>query len=655
MGDFKLTWRLSPLLWLVDEKWEAFLRLIDRHADVADEIAFFLSDDMYTDGTPYDDRRRQAEIVARRIADIRARGRTAGINVWPSFDLYGLEQIHFDHFPRMVNADGSLVKAIACPISEEFLSYTREKYRIYASARPDFIWVDDDCRFTHLSSGSHYPCFCQKCVRGFQNGAWEDRETLVAALNAPENEELRLAWSDYGADRLAAFCAAARAAVDEIDPDIDTPFMTVGATHTTFAGDYIDKCMRALRSRRGRPGHGHYTDIKPDDLQWKAMEVGRQTAEYPDHVTDIFWEEDSHPQTCLNKSFFTRRCEIGMAIMAGCSGIAFNHQSGNPDVDRMLSREVDELHAMRPLWEKFYAAAKDLPWRGLWPVHSWHMCARMDCKNGWFNEEKNLPYDITRPEALGPSGMALTSQKSGACATLLTGETLRAFGREELIDIFRGNVMLDAGALEALTEMGLSHLAGVECDGPTGGCCYLAEHEFCGPFAGWFHVTLNPKIPLRRLRAVCDGVEFLAHIRGFADGEGIPCLAKFTNELGGRVIADGYDPWKYRDDPHQLYLLSSIARWFGAPATISYADPVQTSRLQPFVRTDGERAAVIVLNAGLDESYPCELRLSGSMTEAVILTPDGDEIPLISRREEDALCVSLPPIGRRDMAYILAK
>ena len=205
--------------------------------------------------------------------------------------------------------------------------------------------MDDDTRFTHLG-GVPYPCFCERCVSGFEGGRFASRAELAAELNKPANRDLRRKWSAYGADRLARYCAEVRAAVDAVDPAIDTPFMTVGPTHTTYAGDFIEKCMAALRSRRGRPGHGFYWDDRPEGALRKAMEVGRQTVRYPAYAVDVLYEEESYPCAYLDKAIQTRVNEVWLALAAGCSGVAFNHfpfacQTGNPEVFDPYRQELD--------------------------------------------------------------------------------------------------------------------------------------------------------------------------------------------------------------------------------------------------------------------------------------------------------------------------
>lgn len=668
MSDFKLTWRLIPGLWLNDNNWQDFLNLITKYDDVADEVAFFFSDDTFLDCTPLEDTKRQADTFQKRAAMIRSRGGKVGINVWPTFDLYQNRQKYYADMPRMVTKDGKKINGLACPSSEMFRSYIREKYIIMAQAAPDFIYVDDDCRFTHQNGGG-YPCFCDTCVKKFENGRFQSREELVAALNAKENRDLRIRWSAYGADRLADFCKVVRAAVDEVDPGIDMPFMSVGTSHTTYAGDYIAKCTKALRSRRGRPGLFFFDDRILDKMMWKTMEIGRQVTEYADTVEDLLWEEDSHPQTHLNKSMRARQNEVSLALMAGCTGIAFNHQNTNPCADARLGREVDELHAMRPLWEKYFAFSRGLDWVGMWSVHDWFMNAKMDCETGWFNEfsyglyninthgsEPGAEYDVTVPDKIGTCGVALTTDKKHACATLLAGKTLHSFTEEELRQVFSGNVIMDKYALRELEKMGHGEWAGVKLDeNVIPGAPYATKHPFNGPFANWTHQTLSGMMTAA-LIPLDDTVEMLAEARnGYDATSGYMCISKYENALGGKIIVDAYDPWHYCDEAHKLYLYSSIAEWFGAPLRMRWPDPCCISRMQPYIRTNGSKAAILLVNASLDASYEAELLVAGSMTKAVLIGKDGIEKELTCYREGNRLCITVPSLGGWEIATILAE
>ncbi len=658
MSNFKLTWRIGPKIYTDKTKWESFLRLIDRHNDLADEVAFYIVDDTFPELTPIEDKRKQAEFCATCFEQLRKRGCSVGINVWPTLPLYEVERKFFPDMPRMVDIDGNSLEGLACPVSEKFISYMCEKYSVFASAKPDFIWMDDDCRFTHM--GGRYPCFCNDCVKGFQNGKFANRQALVSALALPENRDLRISWSSYGADRLARLCSALRAAVDETDPTIDIGLMTIGATHTTFSGGYINKCMKALRSQRGRPGHDFYNDRIPDKIMWKTLEVGRQILEYPHTACDIFWEEDSFPQGHLSKSFRTRRNETGLGLMAGCTGVAFNHLAMNDCLDLRLGREVEELHAHRPRWERFLEFSSGLGWSGMWPLYSWFMTAKAKPEYAWLKEKplpenQNPDCDITKPEKIGPYGIPLTADRKNACATLISGKTITSLTEEEIKEVFSGNVYMDGSALEALEELGFGELAGVKIDPVSlpAKLCFMTDHAFCGEFA-----EHNYRIPPRKAHTLIpldDSVEWLGYRKALFE-EGDRCyISKYTNALGGKVIVNGFDAWEFTDNPCNLYLFSSMAEWFDAPIRLKWENPNAVSRVQPYIRTNGKRAAVMLLNASMDTTNPFEIVVKGSMTEAVLLAPDGSETALKSRREEENLCIEIPPIDCWDITYILAE
>lgn len=659
MGNFKLAWRINSKIFAKEENFKSFLRLIDKFSDVADEVAMYVTDDIFPNLSPIEDKIKQTEIIKKCFKDLRKRGCTVGMNVWPSLNLYPVEKFYFPNMPKMVGIDGAVLEDLACPTSKEISDFLCQKYTILAKGNPDFIWVDDDFRFTHL--GGEYPCFCEDCVKGFKNGIFKNREELAKKLEAPENRQLRVEWCSYGADRLAKLCSDLRAAVDKVNPNIDMGLMTVGATHTTFSGDYIEKCMKALRSRRGRPGHDLYSDRDLDKLMWKTLEVGRQVLEYPNTVQDILWEEDSHPQGHLIKSFKTRQNEASLALMAGCTGIAFNHTAMSGNLDERLGREVEELHALRPRWEKFLNFAKDLNWCGMWPLYSWHLTAKANPKYAWlkenpFNKGDCGECDISLPGKIGAFGVALTPHRKNASATLLSGKTLTALDEEELKSVFSGNVYMDASALLALEELGLEKWAGVKVNPQKyqSKACVMDSHPFNGGFAGHgYKVTAEQKtytlIPLD------DTVERIAYRAATLEKGDLCYISKYQNELGGKVIVNGFDAWEYTDTPANLNLFASMGRWFDSPLYLKWKNPHAVSRVQPYIRTNGKKAAVMLLNASLDSTNPFEIAVKGEMTKAVLLNPDGSETTLNCYKEKDRLFVDIPTILPWDIAFVLLK
>ena len=64
MSNFKLAWRIHPWTFTDKANWESFLKLIDKYNDVADEIELYISDDIFPNLSPLDDKRKQMEIYS---------------------------------------------------------------------------------------------------------------------------------------------------------------------------------------------------------------------------------------------------------------------------------------------------------------------------------------------------------------------------------------------------------------------------------------------------------------------------------------------------------------------------------------------------------------------------------------------------------------
>jgi hypothetical protein len=288
-----------------------------------DEIALFFGNMVIWHAyEPMESLTEKAALVRKRILELRAEGFVnIGVNVWPTFgsESQGWEQCPPLPFQPAVSFDGSIAHSTACIQTPEFLAYVQKKYALVSEIYPDFIWIEDDTRMADL--GIAFPCFCDTCLSAFDAGSWKSRKELVAALDSPGQGALRGKWIEFNTAKLENLCSKIRQAVHGVDPRIDLGWMTVGPTHSTYSGRYVGRCAQVLGGRRGRPGHGFYTDEKPRDLIGKALEVGRQLREYPPNLVDIQYEYEDFPCIVLNKSLQTIANEITLALAMGCTGI----------------------------------------------------------------------------------------------------------------------------------------------------------------------------------------------------------------------------------------------------------------------------------------------------------------------------------------------
>lgn len=617
MKRYKISWRMSIDALATPEQTEQLLDLMTKNGMAADEFWIFLSEET---SHAYDPLDRVAEKCERfRIAAerVRARGIRVGINPWPTFGADGGPVPGEPPMPfqPMVGFDGKASGRVACPISPEFLEYTRQRFRLFAQTGCDFIWVDDDCRFTHLG-GASFPCFCPRCVSGFENGRYQNRETLIAALNAPENRELRRAWSAYSARRLAAYCSVVRAAVDEVDPSIETPFMSVGYSHTTFSGDYIHRCMEALRSKAARPGHGFYWDEKPMGMFEKVYEMSRQLSDMPQRaLEDVQYEEESHPCTPLNKAAGTRLIEAVLSIWGGCTGIAMNHlhDAGGKTPFAHLAPETALLGRNRAFFDRYLSFAAELPQAGIWAAFSaWTMSGMKIGADGWFREGGE-DYNANRFVREWPVfGIPVTADPRGAYATLLQGRMPDVFSDTELDDIFQKPVFLDGQALEALWERGFGERAGARVEGRGVGSEELAPCEYTREFEGACRPTLSDRI--YTLRPVSDRTQTLAYLAAPYGGEKKICAVKHKN-----VVTLGFDPYAFTGTPGHMKLMRSLEKTFGARVWIEPTDDYNLPRVAVFARADEHRAAVLLINSETTRAAPFRVCFTGDAKRVTIL------------------------------------
>ncbi len=661
MSRYKITWRIGPegtvkAKNLFPDEFEYLLKLMQAEGEpIADEMWVILAEPTNYCYEPLENIAERCAKFQPFVGIAHRYGVRIGVNPWPTF---GAEEPRLaDAFPRempfqpMVSCDGTVSKRIACPIGPKFLEWSKERYRLFARTGADMVWVDDDCRITHLGSLTNYPCFCPNCVKGFENGAYADRESLVAALNAPENGALRRKWSAWGAKRLATWCAAVREAVDEVDPSIETPFMSVGYSHTTFSGNYIEECIKALRAKSARPGHGFYWDEAPLGMFDKIVEMSRQIADMPDSVrADIQYEEESFPYAPLSKTSDTRLMEMALSVWAGCTGVAMNHMyhAGGSRPFDFLKREFAQLKATRGFFDRYLSFAGDLPQSGIWGAYTqWMMAGMKVGEKGWFNEA-DPAYDNLKFIHEWPCyGFAVTCDPKNSYATLLQGKMAEVLTDAELEEIFRKPILLDGVALECLWERGWGEKTGVRIkNSHVGGVEKLTDHPMNGEFAdstrtALFNVAYD-------LEPVCDGVEVLGSVhRPLGEPDEIT-LTRYNN-----VIVMGYDPYQFTGTPGHLYMKRNLLKALGMPVYLEPADVYDSPRVSTWVRADDKRAAVLLINAQTAPALDFEVCYNGSAEAATAVGLWHADEALAVRREDGFLKARIDRMEPWEMKVVL--
>ncbi len=604
--DKKLTlsWRIGLPHWETEEPFENLLALLREHRSVVDEVAMFetITHHLYI---PLDVYARRMELAAKRLDAFRQAGiPSVGINVLCTIGHVNEAWSYMPPLPcqAMVGHDGSVSHSCACPNTLEMRAYVRAKYELVAKAKPDFIWVDDDIRM-HFH-GVEFGCFCPTCLALFATrvGRTYTREELVQAFDVPGQGGVRELWVDQNIATLESLMTEVRTTIHKVNAGIVIGKMTAGAGWTTYSGQAFDRWFTALGATKGRPGGGFYSDERPLDMLYKALECGRQRATLPPSVHDVQYELENFPYQRLKKSPTSVVNECSLALAHGLNGVAFNM------LGTSLEDSLPWVHAIpaaRPVWEKWVAHAAGLPTAGLWPAWSTRLMAQRSVRPGesWWGVGR---HNINIPKVLGEIGLPLASD-TPACGTVLCGHVAEVFSDDELKAMLARGVLMDSTALELLTERGLGHLTGVRLaqrldnglwehftddpmNGRAAGEIRDARIEFWGDARGMGDV----------LEPIAQGVRVLTTIEDYFSRPRGPGMTAFENELGGRVVVMGYAPWIFLHSVGKRLQLQNVADWISRDTM-----PVRVDETVPLVSVarvaaDRQRGAVMLLNAGFD-------------------------------------------------------
>lgn len=643
-----------------DQAWKRLKAFLEKYRDCFDSLA--LVDDGYHNA--YHEmahNRRTAEMFAKRIAELKSMG----------FSKVGIINIatlgHIDEgysflpqpLPPMTGYDGSKSRICFCPNDEQCRAHIAEEYALYANLHPDFLWVDDDVK-VH-TNGIHFGCFCPSCVKKFCEAygyVYPDRESLVAAMDEPENRKLRMDWVDFISGTIDSLLAMIEKIIHDIDPTIETGFMTMRQSWSTYNGEDFHRWFKTLKAVKVRSGEGTYDETNPFALCIKAMDTAQQMEAYPDSVREKLYEIENFPYFLYQKSKRFLASECAIAAAQGFNGVLMNALKVEIEPDFIDSEPwFDAIRENRAQWDALSEFTADLHGNGFWPAISRHYDARRALKDGdsffkyTFDRHEN---DLTRTYNLIAAGFPLTADREGACGAVFIGDMANGFTDEELTGFLRKGVIMDVNALKTFHERGLGEYTGVEA-GPAYDDGILEYFNADDPINAGVHDTSRDiRVAFwagtgTGLRAVKEGVRAVSWLDSYTgDRLGIAC-SLYENELGGRVCVMGYGAFDRVDSVARHTQLRRIADYL-APNYLAVRREAQ-GRLGHFVRTNGKKTSAAFINLYLDDQPPTKVLLP-NMNKAWILKPDGEKFPAdISENGE----VMLPEIRPFETIILLAE
>jgi hypothetical protein len=641
-----------------DEAWERLVGFLTAYRDCFDSLA--LVDD--ANHNAYHDmaqNRRVAEVFARRIAQLRGLG-------FSSVGIINLATLgHIDEgyaflpqpLPPMTGYDGRASRTCLCPNDPACRAHIREEYALYAAAHPDFLWVDDDVKLH--TNGIRFGCFCPGCVKLFREKyghGFQDREALVEALDDPASASLRRDWVAFVSGSIESLLGMIEQTVHGVDASIETGFMTMRQSWSTYNGEDFPRWFAALKTVKARSGEGTYDESHPFQLVVKALDTAQQMQAYPESVRDRLYEVENFPYYRYQKSARFMASECALAAAQGFTGILVNALKVEPRPDFEDSAVwFDAIRQNRRQWDRLGEFTAPLRGHGFWSAISPRYDALRPLVKGdsFFRYTFERPAsDVTRAYALAAAGLPLTADRESACGVILTGDMVNGF-TDDILAFFRRGVILDGGALEVIEARGLGGYTGVkvarvETDG------ILERFNEADPVnRGIRDVFRDIRLAFwngsgTALTPIREGVRAVSWLESYT-GErlGIAC-SLYENELGGRVCVMGYGAFDHLDSAARHLQIRRIGDELTAGALAAQREA--PGRLAHFLRTDGERLSAAFVNLYLDDQPPTRVTLRG-MRVARLLTPNGAEKPLKISPEGE---IELPAIRPFETVVVLA-
>ncbi len=623
------SFRIGTAFWLTDERFDDLLTYFRRFPGMSDELAFFTSETHPP--LPLEVMEQRAERLSKLMPRVRQLGMKAGINVLATMGHHeeNLPNSLQTSWQRVMDIDGNICLGSYCPAGPELLDYARRVYTAMANAGPDFIWLDDDIRLAGHGK-LHLTCFCDRCLTNFgrESARSITRNTLAALFNGGSIEERiawRRRWLDHNRNTIDHLFGVVEAAVHAVKPGLELGFMTGDRFWEGYA---FERWARTLSGPgkapvRWRPGGGFYSDEKPMDMVNKANDLGRQASVLPSDITVIQSEIENFPYQRLRKAATTTVVESSAYIAAGTTGSAFNVLNMRPDpLDEYLPL-ARQIAAARPFHQLLAQTFRRSKTEGLWPAWNADLQVAINPDGNWLGSER-MP--LVEPYTLAEIGIPIAYDPAGRSATALSRTAPFAFTRKELEGIFSGGVLMDVDAWQAMRQLGLASWTGVHAAKgfDVDSIEELAAHPINGRFAGWSRDCRQSfwKERAWALEPAGSHTSVLAHIHDYGGKPMGPCMTAFENELGGRVIIQGYYPWSQVHSLAKSSQVKSVVEWLSRgslPVVVeSYTKLVLWYR----------NHSVVVLNASLDPAEDSVVRVKSGAAHWRLRDLNGADLTL---------------------------
>lgn len=600
-------------IWRHDERLEELIRFC-HETRACGVLLWIVPAHMAWNQATLDEARREAENVRRAKERLVAEGFSVGINSCYNFHVARWDSRHrvnWDYWAT--REDGFCDYTDPCFLDPKFEDYLRDYYGILARVRPDYIFIDDDHRYT-LANRATRGCFCDLHLQRFgelTDTVWT-RERLSDAL--VNDQVVRRSWIEFLGSRLVELAAIIRQSVHAVDPGIEVGMMMPCVHALPLDGHTLKNVLHALKGRGKplvRPCVGGYSDANRRDII-AGLFYMEFSAHYLGHEVQPILEGETTPFTRLAKSMTVTRFQVTQGLLNRVNAVAISPCGYVGDSLHLEPAFADMLKGSRDYFETVrrlqpqYGTRKGIQF--MWSFDSAKLATRS------IQHQSDLYWPaFTCHDIFGHLGFPITYDESPV--RLLAGDSVRAFSDERIREILSGGVLVEVNAARALQELGYGEYLGCSIGDNVErfGAEECTSPQFCGPY-------VNTYIPLKnaRMDAVfrlepAPSARTISHVTDPGRNHIAPGVVLFENELGGRVAMLPYNIMGAEPDLrhficyHRRHMFKAIFDWMCRGILGLWVETPACFAVQ--VWDDGQRLTACATNVSLDVVNAVEIDL----------------------------------------------
>ena len=432
-------------------------------------------------------------------------------------------------FRKYTNLTNGETPEVCCPLDQGFRRYIRNSAKRIAQTHPDHIMLDDDFRLL-LRPGKG--CACPLHMAEFNRLAGTDltREELYSAIckNDEEARKYKKIFIKTQVDSLIDCAKEIRAGIDEVDPKIHGSYCMC-----RNEGAYE---IAEIMAGKGNPvtlriNNAVYCQRDRRFLTTLMQRMALETASLTKMPDVLLAETDTCPQNRYSTSAATLHSHFTLSILQGAMGA--KHW-----ITRLSEYEPNSGTAYRKKLEKHSKFYEEL--------------SKISQGVEWMGCRQSLPTtpffpftaDETEPQndngwsahVLDRMGLPIYFEGGFSCngACFFDRKRDAGFSNEELLEFFKGNVVLDASAAVRFIERGFGKYLGVDVKP------YLENGK---PASGELLGTVGATKPLpliHELVPLSEDVKKYSEVYHLRDGIYkdilFPGVTSYKNELGGTTV-----------------------------------------------------------------------------------------------------------------------